>query len=102
MSALIRKQKFDNLWLGIAIGFIAPIITLAIYISEVYPNQFREMLFDHMLVFFIVPKIISLAVLPNLAFFMLFIYTNRYLTSKGILGATIVFAVVVFILKIVA
>lgn len=100
MSALTKKLTFDNLWLGIAIGFITPIITLAIYIAEFYPNQFREMLYDNMLVFFVVPKIISLAVLPNLAFFMLFIYTNRYKTSKGILGATIVFAVVVFTLKI--
>lgn len=102
MSTLNSKQSIDNLWLGLAIGFIAPIITLAIYITEVYPNQFREMLYDNILVFFIVPKIISLAVLPNLAFFMLFIYTNRYKTSKGILGATIVFAVLVFILKIAA
>lgn len=102
MSTLNSKQSIDNLWLGLAIGFIAPIITLAIYISEVYPNQFRDMLYDNMLVFFVVPKIISLAVLPNLAFFMLFIYTNRYKTSKGILAATIVFAVIVFILKIAA
>ncbi len=100
MSTGIPSKKFDNLWLGATVGIIAPFITLIILVNTVYPKGYLEEMYSNMLVYIIAPKIISLSAIPNLAFFMLSIYTNRYKTSKGILGATIILAVVVFILKL--
>jgi hypothetical protein len=93
-------KKFNNLWLGVAIGTIAPIITIFILAKAVYPEGYLDNLYSNTLLFFIAPKIISLAVIPNLASFLLFIYTSRYFSAKGVLGITIVFAIIVFILKL--
>ncbi|MBI5539283.1 MAG: hypothetical protein HY951_04440 [Bacteroidia bacterium] len=45
-------------------------------------------------------QILSLAVIPNVAVFFIFIWTNKLSAAKGVLAATIVMALVVFGLKI--
>jgi hypothetical protein len=100
MLSPASHKKFDNLWLGIAIGTIAPVLTTFILAKVVYPDGYLDNLYSNTLLFFIAPKIISLAVLPNLASFLLFTYTSRYSSAKGVLGTTIVFAIIVFILKL--
>lgn len=100
MTPSADSRKFDNIWLGLTVGIIAPLVTLIIFINTVYPPGYLEEMYPSMLVFIIAPKVISLSAIPNLAFFMLSVYTNRYRSGKGILGATILLAVVVFILKL--
>jgi len=44
-------------------------------------------------------KVISLAALPNLLLFFLFIWTNRTFSARGVIFATLVVAMVMLVLK---
>jgi hypothetical protein len=94
------KKKFDNTWLGVALAVIATLITVALIYRYKLPYEYMQSFFKDMWIHLIAPKVISLGVIPNLALFFLFIYTDRYKSAKGVLGTTIVFGIIVFILKL--
>ncbi len=61
-----------------------------------YPIEyFREQLMSMKLF----SKFISICVYPNLLLFFIFIWRNRLLSARGVLGATILLAIAVFIVK---
>ncbi len=43
--------------------------------------------------------VISLAVFPNLVPFLLLVNSGRYRAGRGVLGATIILGIIVFVLK---
>lgn len=93
------KKKFDSVTLGAIFGALAPIITFFVVLKFIYPFEFSDKSLHTIWIHTMSPKILSLAALPNLATFLIFAYTDRLQTARGILGATIILAIVVFILK---
>ena len=93
------KSKFNKLPLGLALGIIAPIVTMVV----VYYSKFSEYLFNELIEFLIdtqiFTKIVSLCVIPNLVLFFIFIRLNYLYSARGVLLATILFAAFVFITK---
>lgn len=84
---------------GFSIGVIAPIVTLVIYISFVLEVEVDTALsiFERMNT---LPHHISLSVfITNILLFFMHIRRNKESTSKGILGATIVYAFIVLYIK---
>lgn len=85
---------------GLIIGFILPILFFLLY----YIFRFGSLDFSSYIRFLIESKklvsVLSLSVIPNLAPFMLFINTNRYSSGRGVLTATIILGIFVFILKL--
>ena len=84
---------------GFSIGVIAPIVTLVVYISFVL-----EVEIDTALSVFertnTLPHHISLSVfITNILLFFMHIRRNKESTSKGVLGATIVYAFIVLYIK---
>ena len=80
---------------GFSIGVIAPIVTLVIYISFILEVDVDTALatFERMNT---LPHHISLSVfLTNILLFFMHIRRNKEKISKGILGATIVYAFIV-------
>jgi hypothetical protein len=99
---MLKKAKsFDNSWLGVIIGIIGPIIGYFVVVNFVYQFEFADKSLHNSLMNLVVPKVISIGSIPNLLFFFLFIYTNRLRSARGVLGATIFYAVVVLIMKLV-
>lgn len=94
------KKKLDSIALGAVLGVIAPIITFFVVLKFVYPFEFSDKSLHAFWLQTMTPKILSLAALPNLGTFLLFAYTNRLQTARGILGVTIILAVIVFVTKI--
>lgn len=84
---------------GLIIGFISPVLFFLLY----YIFRFGQYPFSDYLQFLIDSKklvnVMSLTVLPNLAPFMLFINSNRYSSGRGVLAATIILGILIFILK---
>jgi len=100
---IINKQmirKFDSTALGTILGIIAPLISFLLILKFVYPFEYSDKSLRSFWMFIMAPKIISLGALPNLGLFMLFIYTNRLKSARGVLGATILLAIIVFVLKL--
>ncbi len=96
-----RTLFFNKIIHGLIVGFISPIIFFALY----YLVRFSQYEFADYLNLLIESKklvnVLSLTVLPNLAPFMLFINSNRYSAGRGVLAATILIGIVIFIMKLI-
>ena len=83
---------------GIFAGVLAPIVFFAVYVLFVM---------DEDLFFFIenkinidnLPKVIVLSLLVNLLIFFMNIYTNREQSARGILFSTMIYGIIIVILK---
>ena len=80
-------------------GVLLPLLVMLLFylfkFSD-YPLQhFREQLFEMKLI----SKYMSICVYPNLLLFFIFIWKDRLLSARGVLLATILLAIGVFIIK---
>ncbi|SDC43528.1 hypothetical protein [Williamwhitmania taraxaci] len=95
------KQRFDSTKLGLLAGFGLPIIILAVtflfkgYTFGVIPY------IKGLVAYGALSKMLSICVYPNLIPFFIFIWTDRLQSARGVLGATIVIAILVFTLQII-
>lgn len=92
----------DNIWLGIAIGFIAPLVGVVLF--KVY--KFSVFSFKEVLQFMVVEPghktlsvALSLSLLLNALFFTLYVNSGHDDTAKGIFLTTLVYGIGVLALK---
>ncbi len=92
--------KYDKLLLGISAGFLLPLITgLIIFLFSKENITLTEWL-RKIVRADIVTKMITLCVIPNILIFMLFNHFDMLRAARGVLGCTIVWAVLVFGIKL--
>ncbi len=92
-------KKWDKLLLGLIIGIITPIIVMFVYYRiNFYYIRVDTFLYETFMKRIFLP-LLSLCVLGNLAVFFIFIQTDRYYSARGVVFATLLYAIVVFILK---
>ena len=93
--------KKDNLRLGLVLGLVAPILSLAIY----YFVKFYPTFSIHDFFFFLrtnKPQITAVSVpclVLNIALFTFYINSHRDSTAKGIFAATIIYAIAALLFK---
>jgi hypothetical protein len=95
--------KKDNLRLGLALGLIAPIISLIIYyFVKFYPTfsfkDFLNFIRDNK------TQITAISVpclVLNIALFTIYINSHRDQTAKGVFAATLIYAIVALVFKFV-
>ena len=93
--------RWDNLWLGVRVGIFVPILALFVMIVVVFFWQAEGAhLLDYLLGEGIPSRMLSLATLCNLIPFLIAVYTDRYFTSRGILGVTILLAILTAALRL--
>lgn len=95
-------RKFDSILLGTLIGIVTSVIAvLAFYIYFLikYQLPFNDYvsLLSHFHAFFY--PIISLAGLPNLLIFYLFLNKEKFRTARGIILATFIIVAFVVVIK---
>jgi hypothetical protein len=92
------RSKFDNIWLGVALGTVVPVLALMIF----YFGEFKELsiseFISRMNVMSIFTKVLSLCAVPNLGLFYFFIRKNFLFSARGVLFATLIYTFIVFIL----
>jgi len=94
--------KCNKLYIGLIIGLILPILTswLIFYFrfgNSLSLNEFVQGLLQaHGFT-----KLLSLSVLPNLIVFLIAIKLERLLAARGIVTATLVYAIAVIVLRFV-
>ena len=95
-----KNLFFNKLWHGILIGFLLPMIIFVFY----YLYRFGQYSFPEYLSFLFESKkfvgVLSISVLPNLAPFFLLVNTDRLSSGRGVLTATIIIGVAIFIIKL--
>ncbi len=90
------KKKFDSARLGFGIGVLLPVLILIVTYFVREPGIGFLTFFKAMVMHHILSKMLSLCVYPNLLPFFIFIWTDRLQGARGVLGATIVLAILVF------
>ncbi len=94
-----QLKKIDKLWIGLFLGVITPIIVLLVY----YQINFSYIRVDTFLFETFMKRIflplLSLCVIGNLAVFFVFIQTEKYYAARGVVFATLLYAIAVFVLK---
>lgn len=94
-------QRWDNLWLGVRTGVLLPVTLLLVALLVIYCRLDEgESLARYVLGVGIPSRLLSLATLANLVTFLIAIRTNRLFTARGILGATIVLAILSVALRL--
>jgi hypothetical protein len=94
--------KKDNLWLGIVLGFIAPVAGMFVF----YFVRFRAFSLKEFFQFMILWKtlltsIISISLIANAVVFTVYINTRKDNTARGIFAATCVYAIAAILIKFV-
>jgi len=93
------RYTLNNFTLGLIFGILAPIVTmLIVYFSRFTQYVFTELI-DYLIDTQVFTKIVSLCVIPNLILFFVFIWLNYLYSARGVLMATIIFAIFVFVTK---
>ena len=93
------KSKLNNIYFGLGVGICLPVISLiALHQIKYYYYTIAEFI-DLLNKVDVLTKILSLSVIPNLLIFFIFIWTNKLLSARGVLLSTIIYAILIFILK---
>lgn len=91
-------KKFDTLLTGLVPGLILPFLTLLLLWIIKSDRGFGDFL-EHFQQMKMLSKMVSLAAIPNLLLFFLFIWTNRNFAARGVIFATLLLAFIMVILK---
>jgi hypothetical protein len=94
------KKINDNVFTGLACGFIAPLIVFIIYAKIKQPDDAFADVIREFIRLKIFTVVLSFAAFVNLAVFFLFIWTDKEKSARGVLTATLIYAFVIIILKV--
>jgi len=95
-----RKLQFNSVALGLFTGLVAPVLTLLIVWALRESVSFFEFI-SQMQTIHMLAKLLSLCAIPNLLFFFIYIWLNKLFSSRGVLFATIMYGLVIIILKLI-
>lgn len=80
-------------------GLITPVIFFMLYfLFRIHTTNFAAY-FSFLIESKKLMHVMSLSAFPNLIPFLLFVNSRRYKAGQGVLGATIVLGIVIFVLK---
>lgn len=95
-------DKFDRIYTGAVAGLLLPILTLfLIYLFSSKGLSLSDY-FSKIVTADIITHIISLSVLPNIIIFLIFNRLDMLRASRGVLGITLFWAIIVFAVKFLA
>jgi hypothetical protein len=96
---MTRAEKYDKLYLGAIAGFVIPIIISLIVWQCSSGHKSLGGYIQRIIEADIVTHIISLCVFPNIFLFLIFNRLDMLRATRGVLGITIFWAVLVFAVK---
>jgi len=92
--------KCNKLYIGILVGLALPLVMSFILYFSLYKGDLEYMPFLNQLINMgSIGKLLSISVLPNLVVFLIAINRERLLAARGIVTATVLYALVVIIFK---
>lgn len=97
----MKSEKINSQLLGYIAGFALPVISLIVIYFSIYNGQNFFSFFEILWIQGNISRVLSLALLPNLGLFFIFIWTNKLKSAQGVLGVTIALAFIIIILRFV-
>ena len=94
------KLKSDHLLIGLSSGIVAPPIAFIVFCFFSFPDDAVMDILASYIRRNVLTHVISLAVLINLPMFFAFLKVNKFQTARGVIGATLIYAFLILILKL--
>ncbi|MGA1977222.1 MAG: hypothetical protein ABSG89_05125 [Bacteroidales bacterium] len=91
------REKYDKLAIGVIAGFLLPFTVAFIAFLAARGNLSMHEWINRIARAHIITHVVSLCVFPNVVIFLLFNYLDMLRASRGVLGVTLFWAVLVFI-----
>lgn len=92
--------KCNKLYIGLIVGLVLPIImSFALYYFLYHGGLEYLPFIEQMVSMGSIGKLLSISVLPNLVVFLIAINLERLLAARGIVTATILYAIVVIVIR---
>jgi hypothetical protein len=95
----MKKFDWDKVWVGLVLGIIAPLIVFTFYYLINYNYMKISNFINYLRMGDTYTPLVSLCVLANLLPFYLMINKEKYQGTKGVLGATFIWAALIIFLK---
>ncbi len=96
----MSERRFDSMLYGLILGLLLPPLALVIFWLVKSDLGFWNFL-QRFHLLGMLSKVLSLATVPNLLLFFVFIWTHRNFSARGVIFATLVTACIVVTLKII-
>ncbi|MEA3316484.1 MAG: hypothetical protein U9R54_00815 [Bacteroidota bacterium] len=93
------KFNIDSIKLGAIAGIIIPIVSIFLVYFIKFPQFETIEPLKYLTETDALTKLASLCVIPNAVLFFIFIYRNKLLSARGILMATMIYAILIFVAK---
>ena len=94
------ENKLNSQVLGFITGLLLPVISFFVIFLVMSGPLDLAAYIDRLVSHHILTKFLSLAVIPNLLLFYFFIWKNYQDSYRGVVGGTIISAVVILVLKL--
>lgn len=94
----MSNKKFDTLLTGLIPALVLPVLVILIFWIVKSDQALVDFLVDFQQMGML-SKVVSLAAIPNLLLFFLFIWTKRNFAARGVIFATLLLAFLMLILK---
>jgi hypothetical protein len=96
----MKRSKVIDLLIGLFIGLVLPWLSLWLYYTYNYSTIDFSLFLERLWISSLLASMLSIAALVNLLTFFIFIWRDKDTISRGILFATILYAFVVFGLRL--
>jgi hypothetical protein len=89
------KNWKDTMLTGILTGIITPMISFRLYVFLFRKFETTSEVFDRFVYRDVITHVISLSAIPNLLVFFLFLWAGKERSAYGVIGATLIYALLV-------
>lgn len=95
----LKQYRYNKQYIGYLLGLICPILTLLVLYLSLYSGENLQSFFYDFWANRQISRLLAISVLPNLVVFFIFIWTNRLRSAQGVLGSTIILAIIVMTIR---
>jgi hypothetical protein len=89
------KSRFNSTLFGALLGFLLPVITFLVFFLVMRDTQTLVQFIGQVFERNVFTQVLSLAAVPNLLLFFIFIWLNYLYSARGVLMSTFVLALFV-------
>lgn len=93
------RSKFNKQLIGYIFGATLPLVAIVVQFLALYNGTKFWAFLEIAWIRGSLASIFSLALIPNMLIFFIFIWLNKLKSAQGVLGATIILAFAVMIIK---
>jgi hypothetical protein len=94
------SEKYDKVAVGIITGFVLPVIVSLVVFLSAKGDPSLQLWLRKIIEANISTQIVSLCMFPNVLIFFLFNHFDMLRTCKGVLGITMVWLLLLFVVKV--